>query len=331
MAAKPLIGKIALVTGASRGIGKGIALQLGEAGAKIYITGRTLNSKNGVGSLLKTAEEIKKRGGDCIPVQVNHENDKEIENLFDRINTEQNGKLDILVNNAFKGGEEIFKNVNSKFWEIKPEIWDEINNVGLRNHYFCSVYAARMMVPRKSGLIVNITSMGGLAYAINCAYGIGKAAVDRMVVDCGIELKKHNVAFVGLQLGTVKTEFTCQMIKEKGDDARLPLDPNSMFLNSVSMKKMVENSGESPEFAGKCIVSLVQNPSLMKYTSKIVNAADYAQSNGIRDIDESVVPSPRQISSLVTMAFPQLSFVNKVIPRFVKVPQFIMDIATSKF
>ena len=94
---------------------------------------------------------------------------------------------------------------------------------------------------------------------------------------------------------------------------------------------MVENTGESPEFAGKCIVSLYQNPKLMKYTSKIVNAADYAKSNGITDINGEIIPSPRQLSSLITMALPQLSFVNKIIPGFVKVPQFVMDIATSKF
>ena len=94
---------------------------------------------------------------------------------------------------------------------------------------------------------------------------------------------------------------------------------------------MVKNSGESTEFAGKCIVSLAQNPNLMKYTSKIINAADYGQANNIKDIDNKVVPSPRQLSSLVTMAFPKLSFVSKIVPRFVKVPQFVMDIATSKF
>lgn len=114
------------------------------------------------------------------------------------------------------------------------------------------------MVPRKSGLIVNITSMGGLGYAFNAAYGIGKAAVDRMAVgmhqqfifaawclnvtllflDCGIELKKHNVAFIGLLLGTVKTEFATKMVQEKGDALKIPLDPNSKFLNVILMYKL---------------------------------------------------------------------------------------------
>lgn len=100
---KPLTGKVALVTGATRGIGKGIALQLGQAGALVYITGRTLKSKDGHGSLEQTAEEIRERGGKCIPVQVDHENDNQIAQLFQRIDSEQNGVLDILINNAYKG------------------------------------------------------------------------------------------------------------------------------------------------------------------------------------------------------------------------------------
>lgn len=98
-----LAGQVALVTGATRGIGKGIALQLAQAGALVYITGRTLKSTNNLGSLEQTANEIKDRGGVCIPVQVNHENDHEIAELFKKIENEQNGQLDILINNAYKG------------------------------------------------------------------------------------------------------------------------------------------------------------------------------------------------------------------------------------
>ena len=152
MTNQDLTGKIALVTGATRGIGKGIALQLGEAGATVYITGRTLKSKPGsFGSLEDTANEIRARGGKCIPLQVDHENDDQIAKLFEQIDTEQNGRLDILINNAYKGVNSIFENSSLKFWEVKPEIWDDINNVGLRNHYICTVYAARLMVPRKQG------------------------------------------------------------------------------------------------------------------------------------------------------------------------------------
>lgn len=141
---KPLAGRIVLVTGATRGIGRGIAVQMGEAGATVYITGRTLTSKDGMGSLEETANEIRKRGGHCIPVQVDHEDDKQISDLFEKIENEQNKRLDILVNNAYKAVNQIFDSSSVKFWQAKPELWDEVNNVGLRSHYICTVYAARL-------------------------------------------------------------------------------------------------------------------------------------------------------------------------------------------
>ncbi len=116
---------------------------MGQAGALVYITGRTLKSTNGLGSLEDTANEIRERGGRCVPVQCDHENDQDIFNVFERIKNEQDGRLDILINNAYKGVNAIFENGSMKFWEMKPELWDEINNVGLRNHYICTVYAGR--------------------------------------------------------------------------------------------------------------------------------------------------------------------------------------------
>ena len=104
---------------------------------------------------------------------------------------------------------------------------DDINNVGLRNHYICSVYASRLMVPRKQGLIVNISSFGGQTYIFNVAYGVGKACVDRMAIDCGVELKKHNVASLSLMLGAVRTELTADLISEKGKHLKLKGDPNN--------------------------------------------------------------------------------------------------------
>lgn len=329
---KHLINKVALVTGATRGVGKGIALSLGKNGAKVYITGRTLKSNDDSQSLENTMNEIKQRGGECIAIQCDHENDKEVENLFKRIETEQNGQLDILVNSAFKGGNTIFDNTDKKFWETDPvKTWDDINNVGLRNNYFCTVYASRLMVPRKQGLIVNITSLGGLQYAFNVAYGIGKAGVDRMSVDCGIELRKNNVACLGLCLGGVKTEMSEKMVREKGDKAVLKLDPNSLLLNEIKLKDVIEDS-ESPEFAGLVITALANDPKLMSYTSKVVIAADYAQAKGIKDIDNRVIASHRQINSAMKLVLPkQLHFAAKLVPNFVKLPQFAFDIMSSKF
>jgi len=183
-----LSGSVCLVTGAARGIGKGIALQLGQAGATVYITGRT--EKN----LLECSAEIKKRGGNPIIVQMDHANDADVENLFERIKKEQNGKLDVLVNNAYAGVNQIFTSSGKKFYETDPfKTWDVINGVGLRGHYMCTTLGSRLMVARGEGLIINISSPGGLRYLFNVAYGIGKAAVDRMSADCAVELKDKNV------------------------------------------------------------------------------------------------------------------------------------------
>lgn len=310
---QPLKGKVALVTGATRGIGRGIALQLGEAGALVYITGRTLKSKNGKGSLEDTSNEIRNRGGKCIPVQVDHEDDVQICNLFKQIEQEQDGRLDILVNNAYKAVESIFENGKTKFWEQEPEIWDTVNNVGLRNHYICTVYAARMMVARKQGLIINISSFGGMKYIFNVAYGIGKAAVDRMAVDCGIELKKNNVAMISLYPGAVKTE----LIKD--------------FMEKEANMSNIFKDGESTEFSGKVIVKLASDPNIMKYTSRVVLCSDYAQAHGIKDIDQRVIPSMRQLKLIAEKSLPaNLRFISGFIPGFLKIPNFMITLFSSK-
>lgn len=332
MSASQLLNRVVLVTGATRGVGKGVALQLGQNGAKVYITGRTLQAKTEDGySLERTAKEIKSRGGVCVPVQCDHESDKDIEELFKQIQEENKGQLDILVNAAFKGADAIFGDQQKSFWETDPvNTWDDINNVGLRNNYICSVYASRMMVPRKQGLIVNISSMGGLQYAFNAAYGIGKAAVDRLSNDCGVELRKSNVACISLLLGGVKTEASAQMLKEKGDKFVLKLDPNS-FLNEIPLSRVMDDC-ESTEFAGKCIAGLYNEPRLMKYTSKTVIAAEYAQARGIKDVDGRVIPSHRQINSGMKLVLPKsLHFAANLVPDFVKVPQFAFDLLGSKF
>ncbi|XP_077865652.1 dehydrogenase/reductase SDR family member 1-like [Saccoglossus kowalevskii] len=191
---RPLLGKVCVVTGASRGIGKGIALQLGEAGATVYITGRTFtpNDTPLPGSLQETAKQVEERGGTCIPVKCDHTDDKQVEELFDKVKKEQNGRLDLLVNNAYSG-------VQCLLYFV-------------RGHYVASVFAARMMVPAKQGLIINISSQGGLMYFFNVAYGVGKAGVDRMARDCAHELREHNVAAVSVHPGAVKTEMFKDML-----------------------------------------------------------------------------------------------------------------------
>ena len=156
-----------------------------------------------------------------IVVVVDHSKDEQVAALFNQIKTENNGQLDILVNNAYAGVDVIFdpgNNNRSKFYDLDPaQQWDAINGVGLRNHFLCTVYASRLMVERKDGLIVNISSAGGIRYLFNAAYGIGKAAVDRMAADCAIEFKESNITMVSLWPGPVKTEFIQENIINGGN------------------------------------------------------------------------------------------------------------------
>ena len=123
--------------------------------------------------------QITARGGKGIAVYCDHGNADDIKALFERIDRENHGQLDVLVNNAYSGVNAVMQNAEKMFYEQAPTIWDEINDVGLRNHYICTVHAARLMVPRRQGLIVTVSSRGGMRYLHNVAYGIGKAAVSR--------------------------------------------------------------------------------------------------------------------------------------------------------
>lgn len=314
--AKSMTGHVCIVTGATRGLGKGIALQLGEAGATVYITGRTLKhtSDNVGGSLEETANEITNRGGDCIPVQCDHSKETDVKALFERVGQEQNGRLDLLVNNAYSAVKVIMLNMGKKFWDMEPTVWDDVNNVGLRNHYFCSVFASRMMVPRKQGLIVNISSMGGLRYLFNVPYGIGKEACDRMAADCAFELKKENVAFVSLWPGAVRTEA----IMEKINSGEMDSKTEAMFRN-----------GESTEFAGKCIVKLAADPNKMSKSGCILMTADLAEEYGLNDTNGRTISSQRCVKGI--LRYFGWTKTATFVPSFIKVPYWVMALAGNKF
>ncbi|XP_071091825.1 dehydrogenase/reductase SDR family member 1-like [Haliotis cracherodii] len=314
---KTLAGKVCIVTGATRGIGRGIALQLGEAGATVYITGRTLTTPKDAdvaGSLTDTATEVKARGGKCIPVQCDHSKDEDVKKLFERVAREQEGQLDVLVNNAYAAVNDIAKNFNVPFWEQAEDMWDQVNNVGLRNHYICSVLASRMMVPRKQGLIINVSSIGGLSYLFNVPYGVGKEACDRMAKDCSVELKKHNVAYASLWPGAVKTETVTRY-----------LDEESMFSKFQETFK----NGETVEYAGKCVVSLATDSNIMKKTGRILISTDLGYEYGFVDIDGKTPPNPRQIKFLV--AYSGASWLAGIIPGFLKIPLWVLALMGNKF
>src|SRR5580704_4500956 len=187
-----LSGKVAVVTGASRGIGKGIALALANEGATVYVTGRTVTpgSYPLPGTVGETAVEVDRRGGKGIAVQVDHAKDDDVAALFDQVGEEQ-GRLDILVNNAFSLPEDLTE--PQPFWEKPLSNWEMVD-VGVRSNFVAAWHAAKFFVPQRSGLIVAISGYVGVTYNYGVIFGTGKSAVDRMARDMAIELQPHNVS-----------------------------------------------------------------------------------------------------------------------------------------
>ena len=331
-----LAGQVALVTGASRGVGRGVALQLGEAGATVYITGRSADD------LQRTRKEVMLRGAaDAIAVIMDHSNDDEVEALFERIRKEQDGRLDICVNNAYAGINSIVESSGKKFYEQPVGIWDELNGVGLRGHYLCTVFASRMMAARKSGLIVNVSSPGGLRYAFNVAYGIGKAACDRMAADCAVELRKDNVAMVSLWPGMVATEIIKRTTRRIFADICAWAPAANLYFRSSEIKQIQDIvnqtekwkedqlDAESVEFSGMAIAHLASDPNIMDKSGRILMTHDLAHEYGFKDVDGTIRGDIRSLKKTLEMeGHPWLAM---LVPEFVLIPRFIVHYASFKF
>lgn len=264
---KQLEGKVTLVTGATRGIGKGIAVGLSEAGATVYVTGRTLDKSDGVsGSLRDTPSAVEAAGGVCIPVQVDHSDDVQVRLLFERIQDEQ-GHLDLLVNNAYSGVQILTDADQKPFWEHEPSFWDACNNVGLRSHYVASVFAARMMKEHQQGLICTISSWGGLSYLFGVPYGVGKAACDRLAADMAVELRPYHVASLSIWPGIVGTEQITRFAAQ--------MDENAADRQSLLFKEGY--NWETPLLTGRVIAALVADPTVMRRTGRVQIVAEVAR------------------------------------------------------
>ncbi|XP_027428579.1 dehydrogenase/reductase SDR family member 1 isoform X2 [Zalophus californianus] len=307
-------GQVCVVTGASRGIGRGIALQLCQAGATVYITGRHMDT------LRATAEEAQSRGGQCVPVVCDSSQESEVQSLFEQVDREQQGRLDVLVNNAYAGVLAIMKNINKAFWEIPASIWDDINNVGLRGHYLCSVYGARLMVPAGRGLIVVISSLGGLQYFFNVPYGVGKAACDRLAVDCAQELRRHGVSYVSLWPGLVQTELIKEiMVKNDNTDDPLLKQLRSNF-----------SSAETTEMSGKCVVALATDPNVLSLSGRVLPSCDLARRYNLQDVDGRPVQDYLALSSVLSHGS-SLGWLASYLPGFLRMPKWILTLYASKF
>lgn len=294
----PLTGTIALVTGATRGLGKGIAIGLGEAGATVYLTGRTLTATTeDLGSLEETAAAVDQAGGVAIPVQVDHSDDDQIKALFDRIQTEQDGRLDVLVNNAYAGVPALRAAYGKPFWESEPTFWDACNQVGLRSHYVASVYAARLMVPRQRGLICTLSSWGGLSYIFGVPYGVGKAACDRMAADMAVELKPHNITSLSIWPGIVGTELMTQFAAEMGMENR-----------STGESEAIQGqyNWETPLLTGRVIAALAADGQVLRRTGQVQIVAELARTYGLVDADGQRPASLRSLRFVLPYAVPGL-------------------------
>jgi NAD(P)-dependent dehydrogenase (short-subunit alcohol dehydrogenase family) len=187
-----LAGSVAVVTGASRGIGRGVGIGLGEAGATVYVTGRNIEE------LESTAAAVTAAGGLGVPVLCDHRHDDEVDALFDRVAAEH-GRLDLLVNNATAAPDVATLFSEAPFWTLPVSMWDNLFAVGLRSHFVAARRAAMLMVPRQSGLIVNISSAGAIArIGAILPYGVVKTAVDRMTRDMAEDLRGHGVTVLSL-------------------------------------------------------------------------------------------------------------------------------------
>ena len=268
---KSMAGKIAVVTGASRGIGKGIALALGEQGCKVFVTGRTTG--DGPLSIETAAREITEAGGEGIAIRCDHGDDNDIEALFNTIRG-QVDHIDILVNNVYKipsppawgGG----------FWDHPIQVWDDQVGIGLRAHYVASWHAASLLFAAPPGAaMLNVSSPGGQSYHFSSSYGAGKAGLDRLTADMAIELEPKGVAAVVLYPGAVATEFTIEAAKSQNMDL---------------------SNAQSTQFVGRSAVALLNADDLPSRSGSIQWVEDLAEEFDITEADGSRPPRYEQRS-----------------------------------
>ena len=268
---RPLAGRVAIVTGASRGIGKGVAIELGAAGACVYVTARTVESGTAPlpGTIAETVAEVEAVGGEAIGIACDHRDDAQVEALFERVAKER-GRLDVLVNNALLMPAEM---LNGKpFFQNPISNWDDMIDVGTRSAYVASWYAAsRFMADAGRGLIANVSSSGASGYAWSVPYGVGKAALDRITADTAHELRDFGVSCVSLWPGLVVTERT-ERARESG---------------------ALDFSGaESQRFTGRAITALACDPDVIAHTGRAIASRDLADQYGFTDLEGAMPKGP---------------------------------------
>jgi len=266
---------VAVVTGGSRGAGRGIAVALGEQGYRVYVTGRTVREGDAdlPGTIGATAAQVDAAGGEGVAVQCDHADDAQVAALFARVADECGGRLDILVNNVTALHDDLVK--PGPFWEKSMALVD-ILDVGLRSHYVASWHAARLMVPAGDGLIAFTSSFGSHCYMHGAAYGAQKAGIDKFAADMGVDLRGTGVAAISLWMGPLKTERSARTVAEHPD-------------TYAEIMKLAE----TPEFNGRAILAIHDDPERDAINGQTLIAAEVAVKYGFTDLDGRQPPSYR--------------------------------------
>lgn len=247
-----LEGRVAVVTGATKGVGRGVARELARQGARVFITGRSV-------------PEHEPFDEPVAAICCDHRDDGQVEAAFAQIVREA-GAIDVLVNNVWGGYDAMIQDGTftwpKPFWEQPVWRWDAMFDAGVRAHYLASQCAAPAMVALQRGLIVNISFWAAQKHIGNVAYGVAKAATDKMTADMSTELAPHGVAVVSLYPGLVRTE------KVMAASAYLDL-----------------SNSESPDFIGRAVAALAADPDVLRHSGRVLVAAALAHAYGFTDID----------------------------------------------
>lgn len=286
---RPLEGRVAVVTGATRGAGRGIALELGEAGATVYVTGRSTRQERTAaydgalaqlglealpGTVEDTAEAVTRRGGCGVPVRCDHTREDEVRALFARVEQEA-GRVDILVNNAWGAHEDPSFLGGAPFWELSMAHWDTMFDRGVRNHFLSSCCAAPLLVRQGRGLIITTTFWDRGRYVGNLFYDCAKAAMNRLAFALAHELGPHGITSVALSPGWMRTELV--LAGERADEDTWRERPCLALTESVA-------------YVGRAVVALATDPDVMARSGTILRVGDLAWECGFTDADGRWIP-----------------------------------------
>ena len=279
----PVNVKVAIVTGASRGAGRGIAIGLGSHGCKVYVTGRSerVGDHPLPGTIYETAEAVSAAGGKGIAVRVDHADDNQTRALIEQVVRDE-GRIDILVNNACAIYDELTTPGN--FWE-KPLKLVDVVDVGLRSSYVATYHAAPLLVRQRHGLVIFTSASGAVHYALGPAYGVHKAGMDKLAADMAVEFKDYGIAAMSIWMGALLTERMRLLIES---------DPAKFG--------HLERTLETPEFTGHIIWALANDSKLMEMSGETVIGAELAVKYGIRDVGGHQPPSYRDTHDVAPRA-----------------------------